>query len=167
MLTRASTLKRAVEKYAHAPGDALTAANEAITLDPLCLEAISANVVCCSTDQDLAVLKMDTILDTLKPLPMAGSAPKTGDKIFAIGSPGLGDSTLEQSISERFIAASAREIEDKSFLQHTAAINPGNSGGPLLDEHCRIIGIVTLKAKLENVGFAIPADRVRTFYTAQ
>lgn len=50
------------------------------------------------------------------------------------------------------------------YLQHTAAVNAGNSGGPLLNEQCQVIGIVTLKAGLENVSFAIPADRVRKIF---
>ena len=51
-----------------------------------------------------------------------------------------------------------------SFLQHTAAVNAGNSGGPLLDAHGQVVGIVTLKAELENVSFAIPAGRLREVF---
>ena len=49
-------------------------------------------------------------------------------------------------------------------MQHTAAVNPGNSGGPLLDEECHVIGVVTLKARLENVSFAIPVETVRKVF---
>ena len=45
-------------------------------------------------------------------------------------------------------------------------MNPGNSGGPVLNELGHVVGIVTLKARLENVSFAIPATTVRqTFET--
>jgi serine protease Do len=57
------------------------------------------------------------------------------------------------------ISSNNRKLEGVPFLQHSAAVNPGNSGGPLLNDQCRVVGIVTLKAKLENVSFAIPVER--------
>ena len=50
-------------------------------------------------------------------------------------------------------------------MQHTAAVNPGNSGGPLLNEYGFLIGIVTRKADLENVSFAIPAPQIKSVYS--
>src|SRR5262249_45083502 len=44
------------------------------------------------------------------------------------------------------------------------AVNPGNSGGPLVDEWGQLAGVVTLKANLENVGFAVPVETVRTVF---
>jgi hypothetical protein len=61
-------------------------------------------------------------------------------------------------------SSKSRKIDDVPYLQHSAAVNPGNSGGPLLDEFGRVAGIVTLKARLENVSFAIPVETVRTIF---
>ena len=74
---------------------------------------------------------------------------------------------LEQSVSEGIISALNRVIDGSKYLQHTAAINPGNSGGPLIDEWGRLAGIVTLKAKLENVGFAVPVETVRMVFKSE
>jgi hypothetical protein len=37
----------------------------------------------------------------------------------------------------------------------------------LLDDTCRLVGIVTLKARLENVSFAIPVETVRTIFKSR
>ncbi len=58
-------------------------------------------------------------------------------------------------------------MNGKTFIQHSAAVNPGNSGGPLLNERCEIIGIITTKANLENVSFAIPAEKFREIFDSQ
>jgi S1-C subfamily serine protease len=76
----------------------------------------------------------------------------------------LGGDVLEQSVHEGIISAADRVFEGSKYLQHSAAVNPGNSGGPLIDEWGQLAGVVTLKAKLENVGFAVPVETVRTVF---
>lgn len=117
-----------------------------------------------SEAQDLAVLLLPPNAPRLTPLPVAPSSPRAGTKVFAIGSPGLGRVVLEQSISEGIVSSPARVLDGQRYVQHTGAVNPGNSGGPLLDEAGRVVGIVTLKAKLENVSFAIPVETVRKVF---
>jgi S1-C subfamily serine protease/tetratricopeptide (TPR) repeat protein len=128
---------------------------------------LMAKVVFRSERDDLAVLKLDAISEDLRPLPVAEQSPEVGERVYTIGSPGLGDEVLEQSVSEGILSASKRVIEGVPYLQHTAAINPGNSGGPLIDEWGRLVGIVTLKAKLDNVGFAVPVETVRAVFKSQ
>jgi serine protease Do len=55
------------------------------------------------------------------------------------------------------------------LLQTDAAINPGNSGGPLIDLSGRLVGMSSAKMAFtpqgvptQGLGFAIPADTVRT-----
>lgn len=111
--------------------------------------------------QDVAILKVDKPPATLKGASIARSDPAPGAKVYAIGSPGLAGQSLDQSITEGLVSSSDRVLGGTKFLQHSAAVNPGNSGGPLFDMNGEIVGLVMLKARMENVGFAIPASRLR------
>jgi S1-C subfamily serine protease len=131
------------------------------------MPALRASILVRSDKEDLAVLKLEKAAEQLRPLPVATTNPGPGEKVYALGSPGLGAEVLEQSISEGLVSTAASVLDGHTYLQHSAAVNPGNSGGPLLDEHCRVVGIVTLKARLENVSFAIPAETMRGFFGRQ
>jgi S1-C subfamily serine protease len=41
---------------------------------------------------------------------------------------------------------------------------PGNSGGPLLDEYGHVVGLVTLKVRLEGVSFAVRVRTLRSIF---
>ena len=131
------------------------------------LPKLTAKVIFQSPADDLAVLKLGAVSRDLRPLPVAERSPAVGERVYSIGSPGLGGEVLEQSVSEGIISAANRIIDGSKYLQHTAAINPGNSGGPLIDEWGRLAGIVTLKSHLDNVGFAVPVETVRTVFKSQ
>lgn len=125
------------------------------------LASVDGTVVYRSAKHDLAVVKASSAPSTLKPLPFALATPRVGVKVFALGNPGLGRQTLDQTFSDGIISSAERSLKGISFLQHTAAVDGGNSGGPLLNEYGEVVGIVTLKAALENTSFAIPAKRIR------
>jgi S1-C subfamily serine protease len=152
--------------------DHVVAGGGAITVTPFTykdnalvrMPAIKAVIVFQSAKEDIAVLKLEKAPKHLQPLAVAAANPGTGARVYAIGSPGLGRQILEQSISEGIVGNNKRILEDRVFLQHTAAVNPGNSGGPLIDEKCQVVGIVTLKARLEKVSFAIPVSTLRAIF---
>jgi S1-C subfamily serine protease/Tfp pilus assembly protein PilF len=131
------------------------------------MPVVKASIIFQSAKQDVAVLKLEKAPEHLEPMLVATANPAAGDKIYAIGSPGLGEEILEQSISQGLISGKVRKIEGEPYLQHSAAVNPGNSGGPVVDEKGRIVGIVTLKARLENVSFAIPAETIRAIFKSK
>lgn len=130
-------------------------------------EKTGAKVIFRSDRHDLAVLELRTVPAAMKPLPVSARNPIAGQKVYAIGNPGLGEKILAQTISEGIISSNSRTIEGNTYLQHTAAINPGNSGGPLLNEMCQVVGINTLKVSLENVSFAIPAEVIRKIFPSK
>src|SRR2546423_11107638 len=78
------------------------------------------------------------------------------------------------SISRGVLSAAKRNItvddtEYKDLVQTDAAINPGNSGGPVIDLSGRLVGVASAKMAFtpqgvptQGMGFAIPADTVRT-----
>jgi S1-C subfamily serine protease len=127
----------------------------------------SATAVGGAPEKDLAVLRISSPPDNLRPITIGGSADlMVGQTVLAIGNPFGFDQTLTTGI----ISALGREIESMSgvpisdVIQTDAAINPGNSGGPLLDSAGRLIGvntaIVSPSGGYAGIGFAIPVDTV-------
>ncbi|HYE81921.1 MAG TPA: trypsin-like peptidase domain-containing protein [Clostridia bacterium] len=85
-----------------------------------------------------------------------------GETSIAIGNP-LG-MRFERTVTQGIVSGLNRSImveqgsvmED--LIQTDAAINPGNSGGPLINGQGQVIGINTVKASAEGLGFAIPIN---------
>jgi Trypsin-like peptidase domain/Concanavalin A-like lectin/glucanases superfamily len=128
-------------------------------------EEIGANVIYVNPTEDVAVLQLDSHRHALSPLPVARKNPAAGIRVCALGSPGIGGRILAQTLTEGIVSSGAREFGGQSWLQHTAAVNPGNSGGPLLDELGEVVGMNTLKAFLDGVSFAIPAEKIREVFS--
>ena len=102
-----------------------------------------------------------------RPVPMIlsrGRKVEMGEPVTVIGNPGAADGTvLDFTMSEGIVSSPNRLLGNQKLIQTSAAVNPGNSGGPLFDEFGNVIGVITSKADLENVGFAIPAEVVLEF----
>jgi len=121
---------------------------------------------------DLAVLKIDAGRETLPHLSLRDSDDlEVGDLVLAIGNPfGVG-----QTVTSGIISALARTnagISDyRFFIQTDAAINPGNSGGALITLDGKLVGVNTAIFSRSGgsigIGFAIPANMVRTVIDAQ
>jgi serine protease Do len=128
---------------------------------------LDAEVIGSDADADLAVLKVST----KAPLPAAklgtSSDLMIGESVVAIGSP-LG---LKKTVTVGVVSALGRTIRNEDrvfndFIQTDASINPGNSGGPLLNIDGEVIGINSaIIASAQNIGFAIPVDKVRRIVT--
>ena len=124
---------------------------------------LDAEVIGSDADADLAVLKVQS----KTPLPSAklgtSSDLMIGESVIAIGAP-LG---LKKTVTLGVVSALGRSIRNEDqvfndFIQTDASINPGNSGGPLLNVDGEVIGINSaIIASAQNIGFAIPADKVR------
>jgi serine protease Do len=128
---------------------------------------VDAEVIGSDSDTDLAVLK----INTRGPLPFAklgtSSDLMIGESVIAIGSP-LG---LKKTVTVGVVSALGRSIRNddrvfNDFIQTDASINPGNSGGPLMNIDGEVIGINSaIIASAQNIGFAIPADKVQRIVT--
>jgi serine protease Do len=110
---------------------------------------------------DLAVVKVEA---TGLPAAELGDSDGliVGETAIAIGNPlGL---RFERTVTQGIVSGLNRSImvdqgsvmED--LIQTDAAINPGNSGGPLINSRGQVIGINTVKASAEGLGFAIPIN---------
>ncbi len=135
--------------------------------------SVTARVIGRAPWSDLAVLRLVTPPDDLKPIPLGRSSDLVvGQSVLAIGNP-FG---LSRTLTTGIISALDRQLPTAAgrivagVIQTDAAINPGNSGGPLVDLAGRLIGvntaIVAPSGTFAGVGFAIPADTVNRIVPA-
>ncbi|MFE6495357.1 S1C family serine protease [Streptomyces sp. NPDC057748] len=137
-----------------------------------------ATLVATYPDQDLAVIKLESVPDGLKPAKFGDSEKvEVGQIVLAMGSP-LG---LSSSVTQGIVSALGRTVSESrtgggtgatiaNMVQTSAAINPGNSGGALVNLNSEVIGIPTLAATdpelggsaAPGIGFAIPVSMVKT-----
>jgi S1-C subfamily serine protease len=142
----------------------VVAGSQSLTVELADGEQFPATIVTQSTDQDLALIKIQA--SGLKAAVIGDSATlQVGQTVVAIGSP-LG--TFTETVTKGILSGTGRTItvQDEqtnrpvtlnNLLQTDAAINPGNSGGPLLDAAGRVIGINTaVSTDAQGLGFAIP-----------
>ncbi|MFE5797688.1 S1C family serine protease [Streptomyces sp. NPDC056503] len=141
-------------------------------------QPVAARLVATYPEQDLAVIRLESVPDGLKPAVFGDSADvQMGQIVLAMGSP-LG---LSGSVTQGIVSATGRTVSEGrtgggtgatigNMVQTSAAINPGNSGGALVDLDSRVVGIPTLAASdpqmgggsAPGIGFAIPASMVKT-----
>jgi 2-alkenal reductase len=135
---------------------------------------VKAEVVGTDPASDLAVVKVDVLPKSLRPVTWANSDKiLVGQRAVAIGNP-FG---LKGSLTTGIISALGRSLPADSFgyqipeiIQTDAAINPGNSGGPLLNSQGEVVGVNTAivprqlgsgERSFLGVGFAVPANLVQ------
>ncbi len=127
-----------------------------------------AKLIGTDPDTDLAVIKINSPPEKIKPLAFGDSQKlRVGQKVLAIGNPfGLGltlTTGIISSLGRTIRSEVGTTIED--VIQTDASINPGNSGGPLLNSEGAIIGVNTAILSPTGVsvgiGFAIPVNTAR------
>ncbi len=136
---------------------------------------LPAELISTDPDADLALLRIHS--DTPLPTVELGDSSDLmiGEPVIAVGNP-MGYS---HSVSTGIVSALHRDIDSRrqdqpgvplkgenaalrDLIQTDAAINPGNSGGPLLNAYGQVIGMNTaILGDAQNIGFAIPIDRLR------
>jgi serine protease Do len=121
-------------------------------------------------EEDLALLKIRGARKEFATVPLGTSSDlMIGERVLAIGNPyGITHTVSVGIISglHRGIKintpGSGLSLQFDDLIQTDASINPGNSGGPLLNINGELIGINNaVNTEAENIGFAIPIDRVR------
>jgi len=144
------------------------------SLDP---KSYEAEVVSFEQEEDLALLKIRGPAGVEFPTVHLGTSSDLmiGERVIAIGNP-YGHT---HTVSVGIISGLHRDvtIQDQNqrttlhfddLIQTDASINIGNSGGPLLNINGELIGINNaVNARAENIGFAIPVDRVKTVLERQ
>ena len=162
--------------------------NEVLTVRfPNSRLSINAELVRTSTDEDVALLKVSSP-EPLVPLELSqDDAVKVGDKVMALGYPGLSMSTLMtiendrtgqrrteiipeptvtdgivQKLGIQTVQEGTRRIESSQgdTLQVSIHTGPGNSGGPVFNSDGKVIGLITYLRQSSGVTFTY-AVRIR------
>jgi len=120
-------------------------------------------VLAVDAEGDLALLKVETPPDQIRPLALDRTSPQEGESVVVIGNP-LG---LEGSVTNGIVSA-VRDIPTFGrIIQITAPISPGSSGSPVVNMQGQVIGVATLQVTGgQSVNFAIPSERISQLHSA-
>ncbi len=127
---------------------------------------VNATVAVSLPDRDLAILKLDEPISSMKPLPLYSGEPSAlaGEQVYALGFPGVADDLFERSNSVRDDVTMTDGIisavkPSYSFgtgertvtgLQINVALNHGNSGGPLVNGEGIVVGVNTIGSAVDS-----------------
>ena len=98
-----------------------------------------------------------------RPYLRLGREVKTGQRVFAFGSP----LALQNTMSLGWVENKAKE--GHKMIIHSAFVSPGNSGGPLVNERGQLVGVneailmVNFLMPAQGLFIAIDKDEVRDF----
>lgn len=134
-----------------------------------------AELVSAKQSEDLALLRIEAPSsvegETTFPTVRMGTSADLmrGERVVAIGNPHGQAHTVSTGIISglhRDVPLPEHGLHFQNLIQTDASINLGNSGGPLLNIRGELIGINTvMNSMAENIGFAIPVDRVKEVLT--
>lgn len=146
-----------------------------VVLNEECYEGetqFEAEVVGYDSEEDLAVLKINTDQELVPAEFGSSDELRVGELVIAIGNP-LGFD-LFGSVSTGIVSALNREMTINEvtmrLIQTDTAINAGNSGGPLINSFGQVVGINSAKlsssyygeASVEGLCFAIPMTHAKS-----
>ncbi len=131
-------------------------------------EVSKASIVSSNPNADVAIIRAETIPESVTPLTLADSDKvRIGEQVFIIGAP----MSFAHSLTVGHV--SARRVPDDLFggiepvelLQTDAAINEGNSGGPMFNMSGEVIGVVShilsKSGGSQGLGFVVTSNMAR------
>lgn len=101
-----------------------------------------AKLIAVDDDADIAIMKIksDTPLPYLK---IADGNPNQAAKALVLGYPTTDQETPSMQISEGSVKSIHEGGDSEYHIWFDLNTTHGNSGGPIVDKHCRVIGILT------------------------
>jgi len=126
--------------------------------------------------KDLAILRIDPRTPHYLSLAPDESV-RVGERVFTMGYPAPDLLGQEPKFTEGSISALSGPGGETGLLQVSVPVQPGNSGGPLINEHGRVVGVISSTAGVQaflsatgalpqNVNWAIKADYARALFDA-
>jgi S1-C subfamily serine protease len=136
--------------------------------------AIKGEVVKVNESKDLALVKVDFVPASARPIAITNGSPKVGEDAHAIGHPKGQFWTYTRGYVSairdgyKWSGGKGKQGHEAKVVQTQTPINPGNSGGPLVDDERRLIGINSFIAPdSPGINFAVSADDVKEFIAQQ
>ena len=155
------------------PGTVVTNAHVVAGVDQPVVQTRDGRVYRAQTVQydaasDLAVLRVPDLPEA--PLALQGSVTR-GQTVSFAGYPLGGPYTLRPATIQGQAVAPVQNVttgqtQTRSIIQIAGNVEQGNSGGPLLNADGQVVGVVFAKAVTDQVGYAIPVDRVNEILAA-
>lgn len=106
-------------------------------------------------ENDIAILKVD--IEGNSYLKLSTSEVKTGDPVYALGSP-LG---VDCIFTNGIVSNPLMNVSGIDMIVFTAPISTGSSGGPLVNARGEVVGINSrIAEKGQNLNFALPVDMI-------
>lgn len=129
---------------------------------------------------DIALLQLDKAPAGLLPIKPEENSPFPGSTAIVIGHglfgprsdlcPSLSAGVVSRVVKAGSLPGSAQE-ELPAMLETTAAVHPGGSGGAVVNEHGRLIGLVTSNARhsggavIPHLNFSIPYASLKPIFS--
>jgi S1-C subfamily serine protease len=118
---------------------------EKITLILVDGKKIPATVLTKDKINDIVLLKVTNPNELPLALPLAGTNPGIGAKVFTVGYPHPDVLGTKPKLTDGVISSLTGLQDDPRTYQITVPLQAGNSGGPLLNLNGEVVGIVTYK----------------------
>lgn len=131
-------------------------------------EVSKAKIVSSNPNADVAIIRAETVPESVTPLTLADSDEvRIGEQVFIIGAP----MSFAHSLTVGHVSARRTPddlfggIEPVELLQTDAAINEGNSGGPMFNMSGEVIGVVShilsKSGGSQGLGFVVTSNMAR------
>lgn len=124
-----------------------------------------ATVLAFDRHRDLALLKLDSPADFMRPVPLAAKVPAPGDAVHAMSHPGgLEFAWVYAGGSVRQRGAVALTGDRKvGVLVCQLPAQAGSPGGPVLNDRGELVGVLSAKESAQQVGYAVTAGEIAAF----
>ncbi|WP_420622324.1 trypsin-like peptidase domain-containing protein [Candidatus Poriferisodalis sp.] len=110
------------------------------TFEQAPVQSVTMTVKRAVETRDLALLSLDPSEDSLPPVAIATSPLQAGERITALGYPGIGGETMTLTTG-RYSGITTRD--GVRWIKTDTQIAPGNSGGPAFNEQRQLVGVAT------------------------
>jgi len=114
---------------------------------------------------DLALLKIESKIDTTLPYPIRFKGVETGEDAFVLGYPLISAMGEEIKLTKGIVSSKSGYQGSTSSYQISAQVQPGNSGSPVFDNNGNLIGVVNSKIMgAEGVTYVIKPSFIRALF---